>query len=217
MAQVVCKFRDLGVSEILSYAKYLKAFFDESETFDQAGERLDKLSDEIQVLDSLEQEIKQTARRLRSLNHLAKESRRRVRVATNKLVNYVNDTADGNEFIAAQGPFPLKDKSHAKGEATTTQILSITNLPGRDRVQVHWSRAKVARSYEVWYTLTPHNEASWRMFGASTSALQIRANIEVDDERIERAAAAPAVFFRVAATQAGKRGPWSAIQSEYVS
>ena len=217
MTQVVSKFRLLRVGEVLSYGKYLKNFFEESEVFDQAGERLQALTNEINLLDPLEQEIKQVEKRLESLNRKAAEARRRINKVTGKLVNYVNDIADGDEAIAAQGPFPLKDPARSKGEATLTRILSVVNLPDRDRVQVSWERAEVGRAYEVWYSLIPEVESSWKLLGSSISALRIRAHIRIDGDGVDRRQAAPLVTFRVAAVIGGKRGPWSKTAAEYVS
>jgi len=218
MAQVVAKTSRLRAAEYAGYAQSLIKFFQESNTFDKAGDRLQSLIDSLADLQNSESQLDKYLQDVREQRRSIDMARKKIKASVKRLVLYVNDSSDGDEMLLSQSPFPLMKE--AQPQTIPVQVsglkVSPSRLPGQ--VLLKWKPLGVATKYIVQYSTDPENEESWKThpINPSSARLSLTVRIGIDEEGISRKSASK-VYFRVAGISGEQSGRWSNLSFAYVA
>ena len=216
MARAVGRGHALRVSEYMDYGNSLIHFFQNSQLFDNAGARLHALQNAVAELDPLAAQIAEAAQKLKDLNAQVRVARRHIRHAEAGLVNYVNEVANGADELVDQSPFNQKSLGHRILEVGEVEGVKVVNLPEPLMAQISWNPAEGAQGYILQFSVGS-DKGPWMMLDTATKSTRLSAPIRIDGDGVDRQAAAPLIYFRVAATIRGKRGPWSHAGKDFIS
>ncbi len=91
-----------------------------------------------------------------------------VRDLLRKQGNYVVLQSNGDTTIQESSGFPMAKTPMPVGVPNTPRVIETTFTGIIGNVEIYWSGSHGAAFYNLWYTSTPGDAASWKLLKAST-------------------------------------------------